>query len=54
MAQRIAKDSSDDPGDGAHCDGDQCGRSHIRGLDRARDGDQRQSKGIEPQERLVA
>ena len=25
MAQRIADDSSDGPGDGAHCDGDQCG-----------------------------
>ena len=54
MAERVANDSSDGPGDGAHCDGNQRGRSHVRGLDRAGDGDQRQSKGIEPQERLVA
>jgi hypothetical protein len=54
VARRIANDASDVPGDGAHCDGDQGGRSHIRGLDRAGDGDQRQSEGIEPQVRLVA
>ena len=53
VAERIANDSSHGPGDGAHGYGDQTRGSHIRGLDRAGDGDQRQPEGIEPQESLV-